>query len=800
MTKTKKTLSAQHMKNPQKVIHQWMSDTINDIDKLWEVQISKANTPMGFNVSVEYLQSMTGCSKISAYRYRHILYPIIEKMLDKKILVPLEEDLYIPAIEHRRVLLNWYRKLSLDSKKKLPIFGNKLSFGNMLRGTSPIKKAALNYKLVKEALYFIHSDLMTLGIIKPNYKSIAERNKEKQNNPRKVMENRKKHFLRLANNPLKEIKDFIISTDVEPLLQVQQLFACQIKTLSNESTVDNYIDTCNYLIKYLTLTFGNIPFSITEHLDEHTLSRFRNFLEQQIITRKISNSYANNILSRVRNTLNRMTMIKGISYKFFDVDGFDTSRQTDLKKPFSKNERLQICNAIEKGLSESKACFKPYQKTGVGINPLDENGKIKRCHATIENARWLFENRLNCQPVYYHNAKTNFEKKFLRIVQISSNSLEGVYKKWGITSILTVDIFLPYILKLAKVTGLNLDSLLNLEIDDYVDYHPATLKACLRYWKERSTGHKEYHLDLIKADLKWLTSGQAKTVKCIFEEVLELTKEIRLDARDANTRNKLFIYQSNSRKLYGESITIAGKNRCYSSALSLSIKKFIGKHNLKNDRGLPLTLTISRFRPTLVSELVENGVSLREIQLVLGHSSIRTTIGYLDSHDFNSISRTKLNHKITKLHNSTITKDIHQHQNSIQVNGDSSNDEVKVFLRTPFAECKNIFNPPDFVKNLSSYVPGSPCAQYNKCLSCNNVVITVQDLPRLFAMQRDYRHLIEHSQISDTPYAHVIFENLQLINSIIDPNISEFSIEELEEAEHLAEYVEITSLIETVLI
>lgn len=799
MTTNKKTNSVQLMKNPKDVINAWVLETVSNLDMLWEVEITKANTPFGFNVSTEYLTSKTGCTAKSAFKYRVLAYPIIEKMIEENILVTLDKGKNVAAINFRRILLNWYRKLSMDNKNELPILGNKISFGKMIRGTSPITRKALNYPLVKETMDYIHNDLTDLSIISSNYESVAERNKKKQNNPQKVIENRKKYFSRLANNSLIKIEDFIISTDLEPFVQVQQLFACQIKTLSNESSVDNYINACNYFIKFLTLTYGNIPFSITEHFDEHTLSRFRNFLEQQIITRTISNSHANNMLCSVRNTLNRMTMIKGISYKFFDVDGFDTSRQTDLKKPFSNNERLQICNAIEKGLSESKACFEPYQKTGVGINPLDENGNIKRCHATIENARWLFENRLNCQPVYYHNAKTNFEKKFLRIVQISSNSLEGVYKKWGVTSILTVDIFLPYILKLAKVTGLNLDSLLNLEIDDYVDYHPATLKPCLRYWKERSTGHKEYHLDLIKADLKWLTSGQAKTVKCIFEEVLELTKEIRLNARDTDTQNKLFIYQSNSRKLYGKSIAIKGKNRCYSSALSLSIRKFIEKHSLKDDKGIPLTLTISRFRPTLVSELVENGVSLREIQLMLGHSSIRTTIGYLDSHDFNSISRTQLNHKITELHDSIIIKDIHQHQNSIQVNSDS-NDEVKVFFRTPFAECKNIFNPPDFVKNLSSYIPGNPCAQYNKCLSCDNVVITVQDLPRLFAMERDYKHLIEHSQISDTPYAHVVFENLQLINSIVDPNISDFSSKELERAKQLAEYVEISSLIETVVL
>ena len=48
----------------------------------------------------------------------------------------------------------------------------------------------------------------------------------------------------------------------------------------------------------------------------------------------------------------------------------------------------------------------------------------------------------------------------------------------------------------------------------------------------------------------------------------------------------------------------------------------------------------------------------------------------------------------------------------------------------------------------------------------------------------------------DTPYGHVVKENLGLINSIIDPELSDFSITELQDGERLAEYIDTTMLVD----
>lgn len=100
---------------------------------------------------------------------------------------------------------------------------------------------------------------------------------------------------------------------------------------------------------------------------------------------------------------------------------------------------------------------------------------------------------------------------------------------------------------------------------------------------------------------------------------------------------------------------------------------------------------------------------------------------------------------------------------------------------------------------MASYVQGTPCSQYNKCLRCDNVVLAVHHLPQIFAMQRDYKARLENTQIIDTPYGHILRENLELMNQITAPNLSNFSPLELENARIASEYIENTVLIDGVI-
>ena len=66
-------------------------------------------------------------------------------------------------------------------------------------------------------------------------------------------------------------------------------------------------------------------------------------------------------------------------------------------------------------------------------------------------------------------------------------------------------------------------------------------------------------------------------------------------------------------------------------------------------------------------------------------------------------------------------------------------------------------------------------------------------------MKRDYILLIEHTRVMDTPYGQVISENMELIKGITDPELSDFSLEDLENGQRLAEYIETTTLVDGVI-
>ena len=775
---------------------EWVSKTVKDIEELWEIPISTAKNSLGFGVSVKYIQNAVGISYLAASENRELTSPIIKKMTEEGILVTLDEKSQATGLENRRKLLNWYRKLSEKEKRELPIFGNKICLSRMSSQKLPIKQYTLKFNAVRSAFDLIHHDLEKLGIIDPNYKSVVERTSEANVNRKNSSESQIDRFNRLASRELNATNDFFIPSKLEPFIQVEQLFASYCKTVASESGKSNYRAASTSFIKFLSDLHGTVPLNILIAFDQHLLSRYRKHLEQKIIKEEISSHYANTNLSAVRKALYRLKQVSDIDYIFFDVGGFSVSRETDIKKPFTMNERLQILDAIEKGIGESRAILTPYKKSGVGKNPLDKKGGRIYGLSTLDNARWLFENCLKCKPVHHNTAKSTIEKSFLAIIADSDKGLIEVYNEWGVPPMINIDVLIPYLLRLAQITGLNADSLLSLDIDDYVDSHKATSKPCLRYWKERSDGYKEYHLDLFNAELTWLTSSQAKSIKVIFEELDQLTGSFRQDIEDDAFKDRLFIYQSNSTKKHGRVSPLLGNKGKNAKALGASLSRFVKKYNLKNDEGDPLTLTISRFRPTFVSDMLRNGVTVREIQLMLGHSSLQTTLGYIDSLDFNSMSRMKINDELEEIHQSTLDKQVEKVPEDIE---SKKNDELVTTFHTPLAECRNIFDPPDFVKNLSSYIPGTPCSQYNKCLSCDNVIITAKNLPEIFAMKRDYTLLTEHSRVMDTPYGHVISENLELIKGITEPELSNFSLEELENGRRLAEYIETTTLVDGVI-
>lgn len=699
----------------------------------------------------------------------------------------------------RLKLLGWYKSLSHEEKLALPIFGNKLSLSKAVEpipGLESIKHGYSRYEGVRLAYQEINLDLQSLGVASAGYMTVKERIESKEEFVPK--ENALVDFKRLQILDFATLDGLEKSSGDRPFNDLKHAFATASLGTTSDSGASNYHEGFKWFTKFLTGRGFSGMEPLTEVLDPFSLPLFRSYLERHIVEGTLSPITATNLVSTVRNTLTTIKNTKGYTGSdFINCQGFDADRVTDQYRPYSSAERVRISTSVNEDIAHYNTLAQPYRRSGIGEDPIDAKGSLKPGCNTLENARWIFENKLGCAHVG-HDQKDSEDphvRAFLRIVSRSGTGLREVVEGWGVHYLVDTQVITPYAIKLAQITGLNADSIKLLDVDDYEPKHPITGRPCLRYWKERSDGEKLMHLDIFEADITWLTTSQSYAVAQIFEDIKALTAKFRESAPPA-MRDKLFIWQSSAPKSFMEIKSFAtGKE----SALWVAFAAYAKRKGLLDSAGQQLSLTPSRLRPSFVSELVERDVPVREIQLILGHMRIETTLAYLDRMDFNHIARSKLDVALRELHESAAELVDNRSNSEAEANLiDVVNlDRPQVVFKTPLASCRNIFNPPEFIKKLSSYVPGSSCALYNMCLGCENVLLTASNLPELFAMERDYLSLKDVSRIMDTPYGRVVRENLALLDGILHSK-SDFTPEELAEGRRLSEFVDTTVLVDGV--
>jgi len=772
-------------------IQAWATKIKSNRQSLLNVQLSQRGS---LSPSVTYLIKELDTSGSVLKSRADILNSIIRRMIEEQIVIPDQ-----PAIanEWRRKLLCWYEGLSENTKKNMPIFGQTISSKavfNKMDGFKNLKWARATFPLVEKTFNEILCDLTKLGVIDPNYKNCEERQvetelKKQQASPKDSLT---KALAELRLIPLSTYED-LTDSHARPFNKLLHIFAAASLKSKSLSSHQNYSEGFRHMTQHLReigFTGSEDP---REYVTPHYLSRFRKYLVDQMEAGTQHSYTANGVLSAVRVTFKRAVKIGGLGLtSFINVEGFDRVRQTDEYRPYPLSVRNAIRQACDKERKETNELAKDYIPFHGGRDPLDKKGYLKKGLATLENARWIFENKLNCQVISPWLAKVDddYQQGFARLVKSADQGVVEVYARWGVIYQVTSRMMAPYITRLAQITGLNADSLKCLDTDDFVERHELTHRPYVRYWKERSGGGKVLHLDLMHADWTWLTLAQSSEVKKIFVEVTYLTRHIRAHAEDS-VKNRLFIYESQKQIEFRKVKSFED-----STVINNVMNQLAEDHNLKAEDGENLNISASRLRPSLVAELIEQGVSIREIQVILGHKSILTTINYLDQLEFNKTAREVVDKTLTKIHKGTLiqeTKLTKKPESSASNMGDSA-----TIIKTSLVSCKDALNPPDDIKNLPTYKKGNPCSLLNKCLSCSNSIITVSDLPGLFAMQWEYNSLMSTSTVGETPYGAVIRDNLEVLNSILTPSPHGFTAEQLEEARRLAEHIITNPMIEGV--
>lgn len=585
------------------------------------------------------------------------------------------------------------------------------------------------------------------------------------------------------------------------------LFALTSKRVTAESSIRSYLSTYSSFAKYLEANNIDHTSSLDECINDYVSLRYKSYIEDILLGKTLSPAQANTYISCLNLTLERLVVFEEFKDRsFIYASGFDvgsSSNKAMAYTPYTPEERNLIQAKLDRQIVDLKVSwFTPYVKSVKShdfINAIGKRNVIVSDDVTLESLKSWFDHECDSTPFYFDGYKdahgddprSIFKRALtcLKNRKIFDGNISEIWDLWNVPGrIVTAKALIPLYLKLIQVTGMNPSSIIDLEIDDFVVSHDATNRPCLRYWKERSSGAKEYHLDIFDCDITWLSIGQAKVVKDIFETIIAITKHVRVNASD-DVKNKLFICNSTARNKLND-VKWHTPIAPTMGQMWICLKGF--SHDLINENGEEVEVIATRFRSSFISELIDNGVPLREIQMIMGHANIGVTLAYLDRMDFNKLSRSKIYSALTKIYENS-----YELKNIPNGNNVSVNTLQEVIYKTPLGGCKNIFDPPDFIKSLDSYKSGSACANFNKCLSCNNVIITKSHLPDLFALYRDYTQVNRNTRLMLTPHGKVIQDNIDILESILGER-SEFSATELEVAKRLSLNIESTILIDGV--
>ncbi|SON50558.1 site-specific integrase [Vibrio tapetis] len=769
----------------------FISDCESNLDMLWDIEltnkIGRQSKNSGLDIeqhfeqfgliSVGYLANKFNCKYhyCKTPRMLDLRKHLNQLLLKHKVSLPYgsikgSSQTVGSDMNHRRMFIKWKNSLTNEEKLELPMFGkviDKTAFSHLipierrLQGGGPL--------LAAEFRRFSNEIIELKGIDYKTQKELKEIRKQKAVGKE---ESRRSAFRKLRHHRLVSTKDF--SSQKGRYEDARHAFAVASLKATSESGCANYYIGYTYYCDFLELKNISPDSSYKDCFEPWSLRDFKGYLGEKIAKSGLSTSSATTILSTVRVTLDRLKTIRDFDFNYLPADGFEIVRRSLAYKPYSLSERQQIHEMLELEIALVKGRLRPYKKLDRNNSNLDD---------PKNQARVIFEDYCHCLPPYWDREKrirgnTKGQRKLCSFVASRRLSLPQLLKEWGcLTRNVTVREVGVYVLKIAQVLGMNLTPILDLELDDYQEHHSLTNKPCLTYWKERSTGEKMIHLDLFHADIQWLTVSQKKFVETVFDEVTQLTSEARKIASD-EISNRLFITLQYIPKTLAE----YDMSKLYS--------ELVEKYQLKNDDGKALLLTTTRFRPTLVSELIEAGIGIREIQYLLGHSSIYTTMRYLEQLDFDRSIKEKARKTIEGIYSTAVYKGKSSSINKNQRRYDAS----QIIMKTPLGGCKNIFDPPDFIKESSLYIKGKPCSQYNKCISCESLMLTEKHLPELFAMQRDYLSSLESSEVINTPYHVVVLENISLLESILNPETSEFEEDILVQAKEDSLFIETTIL------
>lgn len=471
--------------------------------------------------------------------------------------------------------------------------------------------------------------------------------------------------------------------------------------------------------------------------------------------------------------------------------------ETTQNAAYSDGEMKSIDTWLRDKLSKVYELFNVtgYQPTGLGRDPRpntitasdsegQRNRKNKSSWNNINDLRWYFENEMDCQASYKPVNPSQQHYWFYYHASKYPGGYIQLLKDWQIKPVVDLEIIMPLALKLSLETGLNPSSLWNLTIDCFQEEHLLTGVPYLQYYKARSSGHMEMHLNIYDKNLiiREFKEGQARVIRKTITLIKEVTAPLR--EKESGVYSKLlFIFQTTPNTPQGGTALPVWRTRNIDNGISSTwCKTRATEDELKTDNGTRLQLTIGRFRSTKITDMVRLGVDFFEIQGHFGHKTILTTLGYIARNNIEVKAFNETNRVLETIHSNRAW----QIEKQPVYAGVESNISDAVIYKGILSDCLNVYDPPEEIKRAKDYQPDHACTRYNMCLFCKNVILMRFHLPMLVVYQRQIKQSIGYNT-GELPNSHYYHRTLSILDSILDPDKSEFSREDIDWAFAAAE-------------
>ena len=605
--------------------------------------------------------------------------------------------------------------------------------------------------------------------------------------------------------PVTQIRDHLPRpTKADPHRQLDWIFRDKMSLYSNQSTQGNYTGALAFYKRFLRETNNysealerDPRFFLQRHWDDYALLKVKRWIDLSNI-RGNDNYLTSNTIATLFSTL-KQTIEHAYEHSYIPQLPIAVSlarpvRETSLRSAYSLSEFEDLFTALAPLIVSSKRLLTPYIPLGVGKDPRRKVrpstkvlGEGWSCWTTNEqgsvvpsdkNLRWYFENVMDCVPLPC--VEENFVHHRFFAGALLHGGIKELYRNWGVSSFIDTDVIMPLLVELVAETGLNVEAALNLKRNCFHEAHPLTGLPYLEYEKPRSGGDKELHLTLYDGDNQGtirMKQRQSRIIGNSINTILKLTEHL-VEKANPRDRDYLFLLQPRGRK--GPD-GLASTNRLTLTLIKHWTKKIIKKHDLHADDGSPLRFNLSRFRPTKITDLVTQGYDFFDIMAIAGHASITTTLAYIDRLRWTSDFHRKIEKALTTIRNNK--KEYERRPLPVAITRNAPAGDF--VFKAPVSHCKNPYDPPQSVRNSGSYTEGDPCSYFNMCLSCENVLITEMNLPKLVAYRREISQAL--GNLNEIPRLGELYKKTKMIlDEILSPEVL-FTQQALDWAAQLAD-------------